>query len=83
MNAITATTNDKEKFTGYFRDAATGLDYADQRYHSPGVGRFMTPDPFGGSASMSDPGSWNRHAYVGGDPVNRTDSSGPRKIPAN
>jgi hypothetical protein len=28
-----ATTNDTEKFTGYFRDQATGLDYADQRYH--------------------------------------------------
>ena len=40
-----ATTNDTEKFTGYFRDQATGLDYADQRYHQPGVGRFMTPDP--------------------------------------
>lgn len=40
-----ATGNDKEKFTGYFRDSATGLDYADQRYEQPGVGRFMTPDP--------------------------------------
>jgi len=30
-----ATTNDKEKFTGYFRDTATGLDYADQRYEQP------------------------------------------------
>jgi hypothetical protein len=26
-----ATMNDTEKFTGYFRDASTGLDYADQR----------------------------------------------------
>ena len=25
---------------------------------------------------MSDPGSWNRYAYVGGDPVNRTDPNG-------
>ena len=39
-----ATANDTEKFTGYFRDSATGLDYADQRYHQAGVGRFMTPD---------------------------------------
>ena len=61
-----ATANDKEKFTGYFRDAATGLDYADQRYHQPGGGRFMTPDPYGGSAKVTDPGSWNKYAYVGG-----------------
>ncbi|MEQ1884082.1 MAG: RHS repeat-associated core domain-containing protein [Bryobacteraceae bacterium] len=71
-----ATSNDKEKFTGYYRDASTGLDYADQRYHQAGVGRFMTPDPFGGSAKANDPGSWNRYAYVAGDPVNRRDPRG-------
>jgi len=71
-----ATTNDKEKFTGYFRDSATGLDYADQRYEQPGQGRFMTPDPFGGSARLAGPGSWNRYAYTRGDPVNRRDPSG-------
>ncbi len=41
-----ATTNGTEKFTGYVRDSETGLDYADQRYHNPGTGRFMTPDPY-------------------------------------
>ena len=71
-----ATTNDTEKFTGYFRDQATGLDYADQRYHQPGVGRFMSADPYKASAGANDPGSWNRYAYTRGDPVNRIDSSG-------
>jgi RHS repeat-associated protein len=70
-----ATMNDTEKFTGYFRDGSTGLDYADQRYHQPGTGRFVTPDA-APSASASDPGSWNRYAYVGGDPVNSVDPSG-------
>ena len=70
-----ATANDTEKFTGYFRDAATGLDYADQRYHQPGVGRFMTPDS-AASAKPNDPGSSNKYAYAGGDPVNRTDRTG-------
>ena len=71
-----ATQNDKEKFTGYFRDASTGLDYADQRYEQPGMGRFMTADPLASSANASDPGSQNRYAYVGGDPVNRVDPKG-------
>ena len=71
-----ATANDTEKFTGYYRDAATGLDYANARYHQPGVGRFMTPDPYGGSANVADPGSLNRYSYVSGDPVNGTDPSG-------
>jgi RHS repeat-associated protein len=53
-----ATQNDTEKFAGYFRDASTGLDYADQRYHQPGTGRFMTPDS-APSANPNDPGSWN------------------------
>ena len=39
-----ATTNGTETFTGYFRDSETGNDYADQRYISPGYGRFVTPD---------------------------------------
>jgi len=29
-----------EKFTGYYRDSETGLDYAQNRYHQPGMGRF-------------------------------------------
>jgi hypothetical protein len=37
----------------------------------------MTPDPAGaGAASGQDPVSWNRYAYTGGDPVNRSDPSG-------
>jgi RHS repeat-associated protein len=71
-----ATANDKEKFTGYFRDAATGLDYADQRYHNPGQGRFTTSDPLEGSAKTTHPGSWNRYAYSLGDPINNLDPKG-------
>ncbi len=57
------------------RDAG-GLDYAMNRYYSSGLGRFVTPDPFGGSARAGDPGSWNRYGYVGGDPVNGNDPEG-------
>jgi RHS repeat-associated protein len=71
-----ATTNGTEKFTGYFRDAETGLDYAKNRYHQPGMGRFMTPDRKRRSAHPKSPGSWNRYAYTRGDPVNRTDRLG-------
>ena len=65
-----------EKFTGYFRDAETGLDYAKNRYHAPGTGRFMTADPLRASARPTDPTSWNRYAYTHGDPINRVDRSG-------
>jgi RHS repeat-associated protein len=75
-----ATKNGTEKFTGYFREAETGLDYAKNRYHNPGTGRFLTPDPYvatsASASNPSDPGSWNRYAYTRGDPVNRLDPSG-------
>ena len=65
-----------EKFTGYFRDAETGNDYAVNRYATPGMGRFITPDRGMGGAKPADPGSWNKYAYVGGDPINRVDRQG-------
>jgi RHS repeat-associated protein len=75
-----ATGNEIEKFTGYFRDAETGNDYAVNRYYQPGSGRFTSADPYvsnaGGSGNIADPGSWNRYTYAGGDPVNRSDPSG-------
>ena len=71
-----ATTNGTEKFAGYFRDAETGLDYAVNRYHQPGMGRFLSADPYMASGGPSDPGSWNRYSYVEGDPVNFKDPTG-------
>ena len=69
-----ATTDGKEKFATYFRDSETGLDYAQNRYHQPGMGRFMTTDS--AAANRNDPGSWNRYAYTQGDPVNFNDPKG-------
>jgi RHS repeat-associated protein len=70
--------------SGYFRDAETGLDYTKKRYHQPGMGRFLTADPYRatstGAAKPSDPGSWNRYAYSGGDPVNFYDPTGLDRI---
>ncbi|MEW5978841.1 MAG: RHS repeat-associated core domain-containing protein [Acidobacteriota bacterium] len=71
-----ATANDRDKFATYYRDNSTGLDYAMNRYYGSTLGRFLTPDPFGGSAKMGNPQSWNRYSYVIGDPVNRTDPYG-------
>jgi RHS repeat-associated protein len=75
-----ATTNGKEKFATYTRDAETGLDYAVNRYHSSGEGRFLSPDPYINSAGLGSPGSWNRYAYVEGDPINGYDPQGLETI---
>ena len=72
------TTNPQDtwSYATYWRDSATGLDYANNRYYSNAYGRFMTPDPYQASGGPSDPGSWNRYAYTVGDPVNRVDPTG-------
>ncbi len=43
-------------------------------------GRFTAADPYEASAGAGDPGSWNRYAYVQGDPVNYNDPAGLLKV---
>ena len=69
-----------EKFGTYWRDA-TGLDYAVNRYYSSQMGRFSTADPYVAGGGAADSGSWNRYAYVEGDPVNLTDRNGLQADP--
>jgi RHS repeat-associated protein len=71
------TSVDQFKFGNYVRDNSsgeTGLDYAQARFYSTAMGRFMNEDPIGGM--LSTPQSLNSYSYVGGDPVNRTDPTG-------
>jgi RHS repeat-associated protein len=72
----TTTTGDTDKFATYYRDNDTGLDYAQNRYYSSILGRFLSDDPSGDNWNPADPGSWNTYAYVGGDPVNLNDPDG-------
>jgi RHS repeat-associated protein len=58
------------------RDAATGLDHAGWRKYESFSGRWTSPDPYGLSASIADPQSFNRYPYTQNDPVNFVDPSG-------
>jgi RHS repeat-associated protein len=62
------------KFTGKERDSESGLDNFGARYNSSNVGRFMSPDPLGGS--LIDPQTLNKYSYVRNNPVNLTDPTG-------
>lgn len=44
------------------------------RYYDPSIGRWAQQDPLAGA--LADPGTLNRYAYVGADPVNAVDPSG-------
>ena len=72
----TVTGNDRTKWGTYWRDSESSLDYGGNRYYDSVTGRFMTADPYGGSAVAGDPQSWNRYAYGLGDPVNGNDPTG-------
>jgi RHS repeat-associated protein len=63
-------------FTGMNQDTVTNLyDFAAREY---GVqGRWPSPDPLGrGAASLKNPQSWNRYAYLLNNPTSMTDASG-------
>ena len=78
----TVTAQGRLKFATYWREDS-GVDYADQRYYSSTYGRFLTSDPYRASGGPSDPGSWNRYAYVQGDPVNFVDPRGLATVPVS
>jgi len=64
-----------KKFTNYERDG-NGSDEAMFRRYNRWQSRFDQPDPYDGSYDLGDPQSFNRYAYVQGDPVNFVDPTG-------
>ncbi|HVV70208.1 MAG TPA: RHS repeat-associated core domain-containing protein, partial [Verrucomicrobiae bacterium] len=71
-----ASTTEGWNFATYYRHPGIELDYAVNRYYSPRLGRFISPDPYRTSAGLENPQSWNRYAYVLNDPVNFYDPDG-------
>ncbi len=60
---------------GMQSEGETGLIYAQQRYYSPKLGRFLSRDPLGFSGGL------HPYAYCDNDPHNRTDPDGLDWIP--
>jgi RHS repeat-associated protein len=78
------------RYTGKERDTESGLDYFGARYYASNMGRWMSPDPLQWvqwqngnrsaqekfSAYIADPQHLNLYAYVGNNPLSRTDPTG-------
>jgi RHS repeat-associated protein len=63
-------------YTGHVEDAATGLNYMQQRYYDPQVGRFLSVDPV--TANSTNGSNFNRYWYANNNPYRFTDPDGRR-----
>ena len=54
----------------------SGFLYADQRYYNQTWGRFVTADASDANIDPTISGSYNRYAYVNGDPADGMDANG-------
>jgi RHS repeat-associated protein len=65
----------RKQYTGYERDTESGLDFAQARYYNSAHGRFTSVDPLTASASIRNPQTFNRYAYVLNSPYKFTGGS--------
>jgi len=54
----------RQDYTGYQKDNESGLEFAQARYYDALHGRFTSVDPLTASASIRNPQTFNRYAYV-------------------
>ena len=73
---FTNTCTPNYKFTGYERDAETGLDYSYARYYNHRIGRFMAADPDRSSGNVVQPQTLNKYTYVQNNPSSEVDPDG-------
>jgi RHS repeat-associated protein len=65
--------NNRPGYTGHVEDAVTGLNYMQQRYYDPQLGRFLSNDPV---TASSVGGNFNRYWYANNNPYKFTDPDG-------
>ncbi len=66
----------RKNYTGYEKDTESGLEFAQARYYNPTHGRFTSVDPLTASASIRNPQTFNRYAYVLNSPYKFVDPLG-------
>lgn len=72
--ASSGTEISKYKYTAQQEDTSTGLYYYKARFYDPAIGSFMSADKI--IPNFENPQSYNRYAYVEGNPVEQADTTG-------
>jgi len=73
---------DAYHFAGLDQDS-TSNDHAQFRQYSNIAGRWLSPDPYGGSYDFTNPQSMNRYAYVANNPLSYVDPTGLNRCGPN
>jgi RHS repeat-associated protein len=71
--------NNPFRYTGELWEEEVGLLYLRARFYAPGVGRFVTEDPYQGQLEV--PWTHHRFVYTGNNPLNLWDPSGHIPVP--
>lgn len=64
---------DRPGYTGHVADALTDMDYMQQRYYDPMIGRFLSTDPV---TATNVGGNFNRYWYGNDNPYRNIDPDG-------
>ncbi|MCE7963540.1 MAG: RHS repeat-associated core domain-containing protein [Acidobacteria bacterium ACB1] len=66
----------RQDYTGYEKEAESGLEFAQARFQNPVHGRFTSVDPLTASATIKNPQTFNRYTYALNSPYKFTDPLG-------
>lgn len=73
-------TKDGPGYAGHPLDLATGMNYMQQRYYDPTVGRFLSVDPVTANGTSGE--NFNRYRYASNNPYRIIDLDGRADSPA-
>jgi len=66
----------RQDYTGYEKEAESGLEFAQARFQNPVHGRFTSVDPLTASATIRNPQTFNRYTYALNSPYQFVDPLG-------